>query len=630
MYLSELEIEGYRGIKERTKIKFKKGINLLVGDNRSGKSTVIDSVRLLLQENEYSREGIKENDFYHSIDDKEVADKIKISGRFDELSDEKKVEYITWLDEEFKALLNIEIHNKLDGRNNYKKNIWGGNSFNSAFEWDILNNIQCVYLPALRDAEKRLKNTRGSRLARLLLNLSEEERKDCKKNNRLTELENDVQEFNSSLSKNSDIGKARKLINESMNKSLGNMFSEKINIQFEEQSYSKIVENLKVMFYPENTEDENIIYRDLVENSLGYNNLIYIATILAEFEGLKQNFSTPRILLIEEIEAHLNPQIQIKLIKYFEKQAKENDIQVIITTHSPTIASSISLNNIICFNYVNGKIKITDLIDCKLNEKEVKFLDRWLDATKSTLLFSKGVLLVEGLAEALLIGKLASLYLKTRKYGVNSLEEAGISVINMNGIFFNYFFKLYDGYAPKVLTQEENETKKDFEDRQKKFIEKEKFDEEEFIKTDFIPIKCVALTDFDPNAEEKTTNPQLYRKKQVENMTLNCRVYNNTKTFEYEMALFTQNAKIMLEILDDYISTEGQIKQDIEKYLVDINRDNQLDNKKRAEFILDKIDTNWMGKGLFAQLLEEKIKEDNFEIPNYIKEAVDFLIKKEK
>lgn len=630
MYLSELEIEGYRGIKERTKIKLKKGINLLVGDNRSGKSTVIDSVRLLLQENEYSREGIKENDFYHSIDDKEVADKIKISGRFDELSDEKKVEYITWLDEEFKALLNIEIHNKLDGRNNYKKNIWGGNSFNSAFEWDILNNIQCVYLPALRDAEKRLKNTRGSRLARLLLNLSEEERKDCKKNNRLTELENDVQEFNSSLSKNSDIGKARKLINESMNKSLGNMFSEKINIQFEEQSYSKIVENLKVMFYPENTEDENIIYRDLVENSLGYNNLIYIATILAEFEGLKQNFSTPRILLIEEIEAHLNPQIQIKLIKYLEKQAKENDIQVIITTHSPTIASSISLNNIICFNYVNGKIKITDLIDCKLNEKEVKFLDRWLDATKSTLLFSKGVLLVEGLAEALLIGKLASLYLKTRKYGVNSLEEAGISVINMNGIFFNYFFKLYDGYAPKVLTQEENETKKDFEDRQKKFIEKEKFDEEEFIKTDFIPIKCVALTDFDPNAEEKTTNPQLYRKKQVENMTLNCRVYNNTKTFEYEMALFTQNAKIMLEILDDYISTEGQIKQDIEKYLVDINRDNQLDNKKRAEFILDKIDTNWMGKGLFAQLLEEKIKEDNFEIPNYIKEAVDFLIKKEK
>lgn len=630
MYLSELEIEGYRGIKERTKIKFKKGINLLVGDNRSGKSTVIDSVRLLLQENEYSREGIKENDFYHSIDDKEVADKIKISGRFNELSDEKKVEYITWLDEEFKALLNIEIHNKLDGRNNYKKNIWGGNSFNSAFEWDILNNIQCVYLPALRDAEKRLKNTRGSRLARLLLNLSEEERKDCKKNNRLTELENDVQEFNSSLSKNSDIGKARKLINESMNKSLGNMFSEKINIQFEEQSYSKIVENLKVMFYPENTEDENIIYRDLVENSLGYNNLIYIATILAEFEGLKQNFSTPRILLIEEIEAHLNPQIQIKLIKYLEKQAKENDIQVIITTHSPTIASSISLNNIICFNYVNGKIKITDLIDCKLNEKEVKFLDRWLDATKSTLLFSKGVLLVEGLAEALLIGKLASLYLKTRKYGVNSLEEAGISVINMNGIFFNYFFKLYDGYAPKVLTQEENETKKDFEDRQKKFIEKEKFDEEEFIKTDFIPIKCVALTDFDPNAEEKTTNPQLYRKKQVENMTLNCRVYNNTKTFEYEMALFTQNAKIMLEILDDYISTEGQIKQDIEKYLVDINRDNQLDNKKRAEFILDKIDTNWMGKGLFAQLLEEKIKEDNFEIPNYIKEAVDFLIKKEK
>ena len=629
MYLSELEIEGYRGFKEKNKIKFEKGVNLLVGDNRSGKSTVIDSIRLLLQENEYSREGIKSTDFYHSLENDVIAERIKIKGKFDGLSDEKRIEYITWLDEDFKALLNIEIQNKLDGRNNYKKRIWGGNSVNSIFEWEILNDIQCVYLPPLRDAERKLKNTKGSRLSRLLLNLSEKERNECKENNQLTKLEEEVKNFNSSLSDNGDISKANKLINKSLNTSLGNIFSEKINIQFEEQSYSKIVENLKIMFYPSYIDDDNIIYRALVENSLGYNNLIYIATILAEFEGLKQDFSTPRILLIEEIEAHLNPQIQIKLIKFLEKQAMENDIQIIITTHSPTIASSISINNIICFNYIDSKIKITSLSDCKLNEKERNFVDRWLDVTKSTLLFSRGVLLVEGLAESLLIGKLAEIYLMNKKYEVNSLEEAGISIVNMNGIFFNYFFKLYDGYALKSLEREKNETKVDFEDRIKAFSKKANFNDDEYEKTDYIPIKCVALTDFDPDRNGITTNPQLYIREQVENMTKNCRVYTNTKTFEYDLALHSKNAKIMLEILNEYITTNGSTKKEAENYLEEINNKDKesLDMKKIAEFILKNVgEKKWIGKGLFAQLLVERINENNFEIPNYIKDAIDFFM----
>ena len=307
----------------------------------------------------------------------------------------------------------------------------------------------------------------------------------------------------------------------------------------------------------------------------------------------------------------------------------KNDIQIIITTHSPTIASSISINNIICFNYIDSKIKITSLSDCKLNEKERKFVDRWLDVTKSTLLFSRGVLLVEGLAESLLIGKLAEIYLMNKKYEINSLEEAGISVVNMNGIFFNYFFKLYDGYALKTLEREKNETKAGFEDRIKEFSKKANFNNDEYEKTDYIPIKCVALTDFDPDGNCKTTNPQLYIEEQVKNMTQNCRVYTNTKTFEYDLALSSKNAKIMLEILNEYITTNGSIKEDAENYLEDINNKDKesLDMKKIAEFILKNVgEKKWIGKGLFAQLLVERINENNFEIPNYIKDAIDFFM----
>lgn len=624
MYLSEIEIEGFRCIKDKTNIKFNKGINILVGDNRSGKSTIIDSIRVLLQENEYSREGVKENDFYHSIDNNEISETIKIRGKFSSLEEEDKIKYLTWLDSNYDALLNIEINNKLDGRNNYKKRIYGGNSSNSIFEWDAFNNIQCVYLPALRDSERKLKNIKGSRLSHLLLNLSERERNECRKKNELTELEKKVESFNDELSKSKDIDKARGLINASMVESLGEGFSEKINIQFEEQSYTKIVESLKLMFYPEITDKTNIMYKDLIENSLGYNNLIYIATILAEFEGLKEELSQPRILLIEEIEAHLNPQIQIKLIKFLEKKSVENNIQIIITTHSPTIASSIGIDNIICFNY-DTTIKITSLNECNLGDKEKKFLNRWLDVTKSTLLFSRGVLLVEGLAENLLIGKIAQIYLKDKEYKYKSLEDAGISIINMGGIFFQYFFKLFDGYSINELKKEVGETKKSFETRKKEFIEKSNFDENEYKKTAFIPINCVALTDFDSDSEGVSKNPQYYKMAQVENMTKNCRVFVNKETFEYDIALFSDNAKIMLEILNEYIETEGDNKNKINAYLDDLNQEDKENKEERAKFILKLIKEEWMGKGLFAQLLEEKI-DNNFSIPQYIIDAIEFLI----
>ena len=630
MYLSEIEVEGFRCLKNKTKIKFNKGINLLVGDNRSGKSTIIDSIRLLLQENEYYREGIKTNDFYHSIDGTEKSEKIKIKGKFSELSNDKKIEYITWLDENFDAILNLEIYDKLDGRSNYKKKIWGGISSNSIFEWDVFNDIQCVYLPALRDAERQLKNIKGSRLGRLILNLSKEEREKCKKNNELTDLEKKVDNFNKELIGISDIEDAKKLINKSLKESLGSKFLEKINIQFGEQSYIKIVENLKLMFSNDiDTKEEKIIFNDLVENSLGYNNLIYIATILAEFEGLKEKFSTPRILLIEEIEAHLNPQIQVKLIQFLSEQAEKNDIQIIITTHSSIIASSISINNIINFSYINNKVKITSLKDCELEENERKFIDRWMDATKSTLLFSRGVLLVEGLAENLLISKLAKIYLLQKKYSVKSIEEAGISVINMNGILFQYFLKLYDGYAPISIEKKEDESKTSFKERKKNFLQNEKFKEGEFKKTDKIPIRCVALTDFDPDKAGNSRNPQFFRIKQVENMSDNCRIFVNKRTFEYDLAIESkQNAKIMLEILEDYIDTEGENKNKINDYLTSINKDIETkeDIKPRAEFILNLIGENWMGKGLFAQLLLEKIENNEFDIPKYITDAIDFLL----
>lgn len=636
MYLSDIKIEGYRLFKDRQILHLRKGLNVLVGENGCGKSTVIDAIRLLLNEDEYARSGISEEDFYSSVDKKEWADTISIKGRFSDLSEEKKVEYITWLDKKYNAVLNIDIVRKQDRRNNYKKAIWGGEASNSIFEWEPLNDIQCVYLPALRDAEKKLKASRGSRLARLLINLSQKTLEEKRKAGELMDIEKDVNDFNEELAKRTDIARANELINDSLENALGTVFAQTTKIRFGDVTFERIVETLRIVFFPGKIPTEESVYRNLFENSLGYNNLIYLATILAEFEGLKENYSSPRILLIEELEAHLHPQIQIKVLKYLKEQAEKNDIQVIITTHSTTIASATPIEDIISFNMTKNGIKITSLRKCIKNKQAKQFINRWMDTTRSTLLFSKGNILVDGLAEALLIPKLAEIYLSGLKLdnAPKSLEEAGISVINMNGIFFQYFMKIYDGYELKFPGREDNESKEAYKERIDSFRKKDKFEEGEYEETDFVPILCAAITDNDPKEEApkksdnvEGKNPQLFLKEQVKNMTDRCRIYTNVKTFEYDLALEKNNARKMIEIILDVLPTNGDIRDRMNGYLEAYQNNEKVEQPKIALDILNQIDASYLGKGLFAQLLLEKISITNdFIVPEYIKAAIRFVL----
>lgn len=639
MYLSDVEIEGYRLFRDKQVLSLKKGLNVLVGENGCGKSTVIDAIRLLLNEDEYARSGISEEDFYSSLDKKERAENIFIKGRFSDLSEDKKIEYITWLDKEYNALLNIDISRKQDRRNNYKKTIWGGESSNSIFEWEPLNDIQCVYLPALRDAEKKLKASRGSRLARLLINLSRKTLEEKRKAGELMDIEQDVNDFNNQLAQRRDIALANELINESLEKALGTVFTQTTQIRFSDVTFERIVEALRIVFFPGEPPTEENVYRNLFENSLGYNNLIYLATILAEFEGLKENYTSPRVLLIEELEAHLHPQIQIKVLKYLKEQADKSDIQIIITTHSTTIASATPIENIISFNTTKNGIKISPLGSCIKNEQAIRFINRWLDTTRSTLLFSKGNIFVEGLAEALLIPRLAEIYLKKLNKTQKSLEEAGISVINMNGIFFQYFMKLYDGYEPIYPERGEGETKQAYKERIELFKKKERYEGQEYRKTDFLPIRCVALTDNDPdekeqpekNEEVEGKNPQLFLVQQIKNMTDNCRIYKNLKTFEYDLALEKENAQIMIKIILEELPTNGTVRERLEGYLSAYQQEEAINQTDVASDILKQIEASYMGKGLFAQLLLEKISEETkFVVPKYIKEAIKFVLEIEE
>jgi len=616
MYLSCLSIEGYKNFGEKFKINFSKGLNVIVGENASGKTGIIDAVRMLLREDEFGYFPINHKDFHSPFDDPDsVVGQFIINAEFSGMTPEEQVAFLPWLNKEYKALLNLSVENKPNPRGRYNKSIWGGMSKASMFEQELFDFLHCVYLPPLRDAEAKLTEGRGSRLARLIKNLNKTKIDNKRKTGQLLDLEKKVAKFNSGLLENEEISKANEQIRERLEKALGNVFGQQTQIQFSDQSFNRIIENLRLLFFPQ-VGISGVKFRSLEENSLGYNNIIYLATVLAELsEG---NNEYLKILLIEEPEAHLHPQLQIKLLDYLQKITEQSNLQIIVTTHSPVLASSVPINSLIHLSCIDKNTKSIPLRNCGLNMSSVNFVNRWLDATKSTLLFSKGVILVEGIAEALLIPALAKKILEENtELPINSLEEAGIAVINMNGIYFRHFMPLF-------CNLEGN----DAEDLN-------------------IPIRCAGLTDRDPKGLNEgetgdakaegfkpyssnmgeSANPALgliSELDQVENVKL---FHSPLKTLEYDLLFEGNNIQALIKLLCKNLQVDArQVKKGFistyRKYSTDV------DEKEKANDVYDvykKIaSSHYMGKGLFAQILADALDRNKItiKIPQYITDAI--------
>jgi len=176
-------------------------------------------------------------------------------------------------------------------------------------------------------------------------------------------------------------------------------------------------------------EKISISIKDEMNLGLGTLNRLFMATELIHLN--RTSYHGLSLALIEELEAHLHPQVQMQVI---EKLQTEINKQLILTTHSPNLASKVKLKNLIICNNKNAYSMGSE--HTKLKDTDYKFLERFIDTTKANLFFAKGVILVEGWAEELLIPTLA------KKLGYD-LTQIQVSVVNIANTAFLRYVKIF-------------------------------------------------------------------------------------------------------------------------------------------------------------------------------------------
>lgn len=619
MYIEEIRFRNFKNFKSE-KIILKSGVNVILGENDSGKTNLMHAIRLILDKkiSWYDKE-LKEDFFSfelqhwkgHIIIITIVFNDLNKNNEFESLLEyettnlnnrgslsmfilpknsvranlngvhepEKLKEMLDKLSlDDYETIFTVGLDIDYTNDENYINLVGDFSKGEYKLEFDLddrafgcksymiekIRNelISFTYIDALRDSVREM-NQKSNPLMSLIKRIEKEISNEEKQ-----KVIDEISTLNTTISSVSEIKKLAIQINNKIKDSIGNIYSPKILIKSDMSDEIKSVfRNLKIK-----SLDEHEL--GLEGLGLGSNNIIYIALKLLENMIVVNESKKFLLLLFEEPEAHLHKHLQMTL---FEKTNiyEENNVQILLTTHSDNISSASKIGNMSIIQKSNRASKIIKPT-VGLSTEEISRIERYLDVKRSELLFSKSVILVEGDAEEILIP------IMVKKVLGLSLDEIGVSLINIGSVGFENVYKLFN--------------------------------------TQRITKKCAILSDLDKPIDGSATNIAyergINRKRKIEDESL---VNDYVKGFFGEFTLEVELVPNNVKYYKNLIFKTYQQPSTIEIANQEIENEYVSTYGKRALQIAD-----YNSKGWNAILLSEII-DGKFYIPQYILNALLFV-----
>lgn len=184
----------------------------------------------------------------------------------------------------------------------------------------------------------------------------------------------------------------------------------------------------------------------IYENEIGIDNKgtgkqIFIKTDFA----LEHSGDNGDIILIEEPENHLS---HVNLRKLIKRVIETQSGQLFITTHNSLISTRLELNNLLIM-HINGENKPVILKD--LSEETAKYFMKAPPASIVEYALSKKVMLVEGPSEYMLLDN----FYKT--ITGNSPEDDDVHIIDIRGLSFKRYLEIANLTGSKVAVLTDND-----------------------------------------------------------------------------------------------------------------------------------------------------------------------------
>ncbi|MCX8128650.1 MAG: AAA family ATPase [Clostridia bacterium] len=624
MYISELTIKNYRNFSENEFVIPLKPFTAIIGENNIGKSNLLDSIGLIISQditmlkkrmldiediNYKTKEKFKKqiaDNINKAIDDiatKIVFPEVKVQIILDDMNDDQLAVVGDWFYEN--TLTKAKLTYLFRPRNGFKKTEWlkqqieilkglvgipkeklfeyvefpieqyeyliyGGDSVTNKCEPYFLKLLKLEILDALRDAKKELVANGEYKILYRIINRDY--------GSDFADIQALLEELNTHIKENKKLRSIRQELVRFLNKfslSYSGVDNE-IDFNFSSPEVSEIIKKLCLIYGQEPISIDR--------NGLGKNNLLFISLILSQLAShtdnkLKLAF---RVIGIEEPEAHLHPHLQKHLASNLSKieelysdneslNNKQKDTQILITSHSTHVTTSLDFDNLVVLFRDGEKLKYhylnTGFKNGNIGEEHIKYLKKYLDATNSCMFFARRIILVEGISEQILIPTFFKiLYHKT-------LESVGCNVINVNGVAFKHFLEVVkNGYF----------------------------------------IKCGVLTDKDKDTKSENRAESL--KKEYDCNII--RIEYNEKTFEKEILKYNQKSAGK----DLLIKVFGKLHSQLHKTL-SVSWRTQIDVDEYFERIKN-------DKSDFAFYLEEELTKNSegFIVPDYIKNIFSFVM----